>query len=84
MKAQTCIIINHPHEIDFVKKKVFQNYGNVYLYNYYAFKKSGFKDFFSEKNNIKKYSKIPEYFCKNWFLDDQKNDLYKNKLIKNK
>ena len=81
MKVQTCIIINHPHEIDFVKKKVFKNYGNVYLYNYYAFKKIGFKDFFSEKNNIKKYSKIPEYFCQNWFLDDKKNDLYKNKLI---
>jgi hypothetical protein len=81
MKSQVCIIINHPNEIDYVKKKVLQNYSNVYLYNYYAFKKSGFKDFFTEKNNIKKYSKIPEYFCKNWFLNYQRNDLHKNKII---
>ena len=44
MKSQVCIIINHPNEIDYVKKEVLQNYSNVYLYNYYAFKKSGFKD----------------------------------------
>ena len=81
MKTHVCIIINHPNEINFVKKQVLPNYSNIYLYNYYTFKENGFNDFFGEKNNLKKYSKIPEYFCKNWFLNDLKNDSYKNKII---
>jgi hypothetical protein len=81
MKPHVCIIINHPNEINFVKKQVLPNYSNLYLYNYYAFKENRFNDFFGKKNNLKKYSKIPEYFCKNWFLNDQKNDPYKNKII---